>query len=138
MCFNSAADCFYSFKQVKAEGKNQYKTTDEIPFNGTTYYRLKMVDNDESFDYSKIISVDKKSLDKTFKIYPNPTSQAIFIANTEGVTPDQVNIYNINGQLVKKGFKVNRIDISDLSNGLFIIEAILENNVVIREKLFKN
>jgi uncharacterized protein YdeI (BOF family) len=129
---------FYAFKQVKAEGKNQYKTTDEIPFNGTIYYRLKMVDNDESFDYSKIVSVDKKGLDKTFKIYPNPTSQAIYVENTEGVTPDQVNIYNINGQLVKKGNKANRIDVSDLSNGMFIIEAILENNVVLREKLFKN
>jgi Family of unknown function (DUF5689)/Secretion system C-terminal sorting domain len=129
---------FYAFKQVKAEGINQYKTTDELPNNGTTYYRLKMVDNDESFEYSKIVSVDKKGLSKIFYFYPNPASQAIFIGNTEGVTPDQVNIYNINGQLVKKGFKANRVDVSDLSNGMFIIEAILENNIVLREKLFKN
>lgn len=129
---------FFAFKQVKSDGLNLYNAIDEQPFNGTTYYRLKMVDNDESFDYSKIVSVDKKGLNKTFKIYPNPTSQVLFVENTEGVVFDELNIYNINGQLVKKGIKANKIDVSDLSNGMFILEGILENNVVLREKLFKN
>lgn len=129
---------FFAFKQVKSDGLNLYNAIDEQPFNSTTYYRLKMVDNDESFDYSKIVSVDKKGLNKTFKIYPNPTSQVLFVENTEGVVFDNLNIYNINGQLVKKGIKANKIDVSDLSNGMFILEGILENNVVLREKLFKN
>jgi uncharacterized protein YdeI (BOF family) len=129
---------FYAFKQIKADGKNQYRTTDEVSSNGTTYYRLKILDNDESFEFSKIVSVDKKGSNKAFRIYPNPTSQAILMENTEGVTPDQVNIYNVNGQLVKQGFKTQKMDVSDLSNGVYILEGILDNNVVLREKIFKN
>jgi hypothetical protein len=128
---------FFAFKQVKSEGINQYSTIDEQPYNGTTYYRLKMVDNDETFEYSKIVSVDKNSIDKTFKIYPNPTSNVFFIENTEGVVLD-LTVYNINGQIVKKGVKSNRIDVSDLSNGLYILEGMSDNTVVLREKLFKN
>jgi Family of unknown function (DUF5689)/Secretion system C-terminal sorting domain/Endonuclease/Exonuclease/phosphatase family len=138
---------FFAFKQVKSEGINQYTTIDELPYNGTTYYRLKMVDNDDAFEYSKVISVDKKALDKTFKVYPNPSSNVFFVENTvEARNPDtfgkgvilDINVYNINGQVVKRGLKTNSIDISDLSNGMYIIEGMLDNSVVLREKLFKN
>jgi hypothetical protein len=128
---------FFAFKQVKAEGINQYTTKDEQPFNSTTYYRLKMVDNDESYEYSKVVSVDKKAIDKTFKIFPNPTSNVFFVENTEGVALD-LTVYSVNGQVVKRVLKTNRIDVSDLSNGMYIIEGILDNSVVLREKLFKN
>jgi Secretion system C-terminal sorting domain/Family of unknown function (DUF5689) len=72
-----------------------------------------------------------------FKIYPNPSAQIVFIENTEGVLLD-LTLFNINGQVIKKGTKTNKIDVSDLSNGMYIIEGVLENNVVVREKFFKN
>jgi hypothetical protein len=128
---------FFSLKQVKAAGISMYKSIDEQPYNGTTYYRLKMVDNDESYEYSKVVSVDKNTSKKSFKIYPNPSSNVFFIENTEGVALDII-VYNINGQVVKRGLKTNRIDVSDLSNGMYIIEGMLDNSVVLREKLFKN
>jgi Family of unknown function (DUF5689)/Secretion system C-terminal sorting domain/Endonuclease/Exonuclease/phosphatase family len=140
---------FVPFKLVKAEGANVYKTTDEQPYNGTTYYRLKMVDNDASYEYSKVVSVDKKSLNKTLKVYPNPASSVFFVENieslrnpatggTEGSLLDRILIYNLNGQVVKAVSNTNKIDVSDLSNGLYILEAQLKDNSVLREKIIKN
>jgi uncharacterized protein YdeI (BOF family) len=129
---------FVPFKMLKAEGANVYKTTDEQPYIGTTYYRLKMVDNDASFEYSKVVSVDKKSLNKTLKVYPNPASNVFFVENTEGPLLDRILIFNLNGQVVKAVSNTNKIDVSDLSNGLYILEAQLKDNSVLREKIIKN
>jgi Secretion system C-terminal sorting domain/Family of unknown function (DUF5689)/Endonuclease/Exonuclease/phosphatase family len=140
---------FVPFNMLKAENANVYKTTDEQPYVGTTYYRLKMVDNDASFEYSKVISVDKKSLNKTLKVYPNPASNVFFVENieslrnpatggTEGPLVDRILILNLNGQVVKTETNTNKINVSDLSNGLYILEVQLKDKSVLREKIIKN
>lgn len=54
---------------------NQYYSF-SLPFNNqTTYYRLKQVDIDGQFDYSKII-VETSQLGK-FILYPNPSTQDV-------------------------------------------------------------
>ncbi|WP_143828728.1 T9SS type A sorting domain-containing protein [Dyadobacter fermentans] len=52
-----------------------YRFVDET-FNTTSYYRLRQVDFDDSYTYSKIISLihEKESLDR-FVVYPNPSRQ---------------------------------------------------------------
>jgi hypothetical protein len=140
---------FVPFKIIKAEKLNTYRTTDEQPYVGATYYRLKMVDNDASFEYSKVVSVDKKSLTKTLKVYPNPVSNVFFVENIEslqspatggtaGIFPEKILIYNLNGQVVKTETNTNKVDVSDLSNGLYILEAHLKDKSILREKIIKN
>ena len=46
-----------------------YIATDNLPANGTNFYRLKMVDNDGSFEYSSIVKITAKNeMDKTMAI----------------------------------------------------------------------
>lgn len=53
-------------KTVAAKGNSttisNYSAADNNPAEGTNYYRLKIVDNDGSFSYSKIIAVDVKGV----------------------------------------------------------------------------
>ena len=51
-------------------------------------------------------------------IYPNPTSDLIFIENIE---PQFVSIYSLDGKLVKTVEDTNVIDVRDLNKGLYLI-----------------
>ena len=51
-------------------------------------------------------------------IYPNPTSDFIFIENIE---PQQITIYSLDGKLVKTVENANIVDVRDLNDGLYLI-----------------
>jgi hypothetical protein len=65
------------FANVKAKGtsntESNYAAVDPLPAKGVNYYRLKMVDMDASFLYSKIITI-KINEDATLetRVMPNP------------------------------------------------------------------
>lgn len=71
--------------------KISYSGIDEAPINGINYYRLKQVDNNQVFKYSKIISVhlvEEKELQ--FLIFPNSnpgefTAKITGLKNSESV-----------------------------------------------------
>ena len=68
---------FESIGRIDAAGDAtwtiDYAFTDESPIlNQTSYYRLKQVDKDESFDYSPIQSVIVKSQETASSVFPNP------------------------------------------------------------------
>lgn len=60
-------------------------------------------------------------------VFPNPATDHITISAT--VQPDKVNIYNINGQLQITSTNQKVIDVSDLSQGVYIVKAIKGNQV---------
>jgi hypothetical protein len=66
-------------------------------------------------------------------IYPNPTKHAFFIKSD--YTPQSIEIYNQAGICVKKETTVddNKIDVSDLSSGLYFICIYIENRSVIQK-----
>ena len=51
-------------------------------------------------------------------IYPNPTSDFIFIENIE---PQQITIYSLDGRLVKTVENANVVDVRDLKEGVYLI-----------------
>lgn len=55
--------------------EHSYRFVDE-EFNTTSYYRLRQVDHDDSYTYSKVVCVipEKESLDR-FYVYPNPSTE---------------------------------------------------------------
>ena len=66
---------------VKAKGYSStttnYKYTDQNPVKGTGYYRLKMVDLDGKFTYSKTVSVTSDNDSRPLVIYSNPFNDQI-------------------------------------------------------------
>jgi hypothetical protein len=68
------------------------------------------------------------------KVYPNPTSDYI---NIETVTTiKELTVYNILGQLVIHS-TVNKVDVSGLPNGTFIVEVLLNDGQKRYSKIVK-
>lgn len=67
--------------QVKGKGTssltNSYTFTDKNPGTGVNYYRLRQVDFDGAFEYSKTIAVHMKETRASVKAYPNPFSYSL-------------------------------------------------------------
>jgi hypothetical protein len=105
---------------VKSKGaKGTYTFTDNTPLS-TSYYRLKQVDNDGKFEYSKVISIAQTSKGKGLSVYPNPVSSHLTIENTEGET---FQILNLLGQQVLSGKTTQQIDVSRLPQGTYILKV---------------
>ena len=131
---------FKAIRQVKAAG-NSSKKTDYI-FNDNllttdkiVYYRLKQMDINGTFKYSKTVAIyntiDKKS---SLKVYPNPAKNAITIDNSTAIK--SINIYNLQGILINKSM-INTIDISNYSAGIYLLEVENTEGSVSRIKFVK-
>jgi hypothetical protein len=69
---------FETITIVEAIGNSQdiqkYSVTDQNPYLGVSYYRLKQTDYNGSFEYSKIVSVNfSMDLGYGLNVFPNPT-----------------------------------------------------------------
>lgn len=116
-----------------------YRYTDETPDNAI-YYRLKQVNFDGTFSYSKTIYVacmNEEEFINNMNIYPNPANS---IVNIEG-TPIGTHyyIYNSQGRLVNFGTiesELQIIDISRNASGLYNI-ILKYNNLTVERKIIK-
>lgn len=102
-----------------SQATNDYSFLDKNPFL-LTYYRLKQIDYDGKFEYSKIVYVKKDEAKLSF--YPNPVKGQLFVSGLE--KEENITIHNIEGRKVldQKMSSYQPINTSALSNGLYIIK----------------
>lgn len=63
-------------------------------------------------------------------IYPNPSSDVVYITNTTTKTVNQITIYDISGKQVREIKEpTNKVVISDLSSGAYFVKLACENEV---------
>jgi len=74
--------------------KKDYTFLDNSLEKGNYYYRLKQIDQDESFEYSRIIGVNV-SAETALKIYPNPVTDILSIQSE--IEINSVEIFNAAG-----------------------------------------
>jgi hypothetical protein len=105
----------------------------------TVYYRLKMIDIDGEYKYSQIISLDENgsnSINYTLvSSFVNDNLLNVII-NSKKKTIANYTLYNTAGNIVfsekniniTTGYNENRINISKLSSGVYILKIHLEND----------
>jgi CHRD domain/Secretion system C-terminal sorting domain len=104
---------------VKAKGKAaSYDFIDNAPFS-MSYYRLRQIDFDGKESLSKVVSIASKG-NKKLKIFPNPVSNVLTIETEENSV---VHILNLLGQEVISSNNTQRLDVSFLPRGTYIIKA---------------
>ena len=117
-----------------------YSFIDENPQNGSNYYRLKQIDFDGTFEYSNIISVVFENEIKT-SFYPNPTNNQLII-NTALQGEVIIRLISMNGQIIYESIETIdnqlNIDVSDLNGGMYYLQVINKNSLILNEKFVKN
>jgi hypothetical protein len=123
--------------------RNTYFFLDESPL-AANYYRLKMVDEDGKYSYSKIVVVNQTAAPVS-KIHPNPFIQSFVISTfLPSAQPLKVQLLDMNGSLVRyKSFNGqpgdNRIEFTDLGNlqaGVYMVRIIKLDSVT-EQKIIK-
>ena len=106
-----------------AKYTNTYAFLDQNPLPGINYYRLKQIDLDGQFEYSRIVGTRMKN-EQEVKVYPNPATGIIYI---EGASAG-VKIMDILGRQVLKGTITHQqLDVSGLPVGIYIMKVFSEN-----------
>ncbi|MFY7963366.1 MAG: T9SS type A sorting domain-containing protein [Chitinophagaceae bacterium] len=118
---------FTSIQNVKATNQDSYSFLDKNIVAGNNYYRIKAVDNDGKFLYSKTVSFNSKN-EIALSIYPSPAKNQVVINNLTG--NNNISIVNTIGQIVLQKSNVStssiNVDISTLQNGVYSV--IINNN----------
>lgn len=128
----------------KSQGESyqevNYGYVDKKPGSGDNYYRLKMVDADRTFAYSKIIKVrfDTPALNSEF--YPNPVSDILNLKSTDWNQVRSVELHSLTGLSVYKSGKTvsKTIDVKNLPVGMYILTITHKNGEVINRKVLIN
>lgn len=105
--------------------KKEYAFEDASAFERSVqvvYYRLRQVDYNGAYEYSKIISVKNTTGNTNVKIYPTTTS-GLLTVEAEGASVDVVTVVNQVGQVVLTAQKVNSVDMSALPAGLYLVQV---------------
>lgn len=113
----------------QTEGRQTYQFTDPSPALGTNYYRLRMVDEDGSYEYSKVKDVINRPNEPVLLVSPNPVSNQTIRLRTFMLENSTLKLSTILGQDIP--FRTNDVGnntvelvpTSTLSPGIYIISA---------------
>ncbi|MCX6209523.1 MAG: YHYH protein [Bacteroidetes bacterium] len=121
-----------------SQNNNKYSFTDLGTFINTKYYRIKVVDINGKYSYSKVISFHQdKAID--ISIFPNPVAD-ILIMQANGIVKNsmEITLANSTGQIIKKqqflqGSTIAYLETKDCSNGTYFISV----NDGLNKKVYK-
>lgn len=129
----------YNFEEIgKLNGAgtttviNSYLFIDGEPLIGINYYRLKMVDQNNYYEYSNIILINSLQLTQQINIFPNPVDDNLSIEFNVSSSQDIIiEIMALNGEViskenifVEKGDLIEHKIVSELPGGIYFINII--------------
>jgi hypothetical protein len=123
---SAGSDGFMAVDTLSAQGgaiRNDYHYEDGDAPAGQLTYRIKEVDIDGRFEYSKYVTVELAGENKRLALYPNPVVSSTRIQLPDGLDRAIVQIYTQSGATVKtlKLSDHQVIDCSSLSKGIYYL-----------------
>lgn len=120
---------FTTISKVYAKGnstqKQDYNFTDNTPFNGINYYRLKQVDKDGKYAYSvtRVINFLK---DIGISVYPNPAKDVLVVHGLPATGNTQIAIFSLAGSKIATGIAAGEnytVNIKNLAAGTYYVKV---------------
>lgn len=111
---------------AKGESKSlsSYSFSHADPASGENMYRLKMIDLDDTFAYSRIISLNFGG-EGSISFYPNPATELLQINIKDWTKVAVVKLIDMNGRTVYTSLSAGlhkTIDVRSLSQGMYLVE----------------
>jgi hypothetical protein len=124
---------------------NTYSFTDYELINQSAYYRLKQVDFNGAFEYSKVIVSLNCAAEMDISLYPNPFNDAITIQlPTQNEQEYHIEIKDYLGRIILREIITNnsgsshQLDLSSLaSKSVYVISINNKQKIVLHQKLIR-
>lgn len=129
---------FQSRAKIYSETNNasqntEYEFTDELPFGGLSYYRLKATDLNGISEYHGIIAVRMDVKGPEILLYPNPSVENYIMVSFSGDKETYFKINSITGIIFEKGILqpgVNQIQFeNNIKPGFYFIQVEVPINI---------
>jgi hypothetical protein len=108
----------------ETRSSSYYSFTDKSPMDGENLYRLKMIDKDRTFSFSRIESL---TFDFDISFYPNPVSDFLKIRGlSQTKSPiKKTEVLNNYGTVVisRLSFPVDGMNVSSLPTGIYFLKT---------------
>jgi hypothetical protein len=107
----------------KGNGDHAYTFIDPEAVNGEANYRIKQIEIDGKYSYSKIINL-KTTIDYSISVYPNPVITTVkIVVNNPKLKNTEAILFDPNGKKVKEIWLMNstEIDLSNMITGMYLL-----------------
>jgi hypothetical protein len=123
----------------QSSGLKNYGFSHVLPAAGANYYRLKMVDKDQSYAYSTIRELQ---FEQSYQVslYPNPAVEKVRISMDHWENIAGVKLLNAQGTTLSASFKKplsKEINMKDFSAGLYVVQLLLNDGSTAAVKVIK-
>jgi hypothetical protein len=125
---------------ISAQGESSqlthYQFTDKKTAYGENFYRLKMIDKDGTFAYSRIQSIRVAGKVET-AFYPNPVSDKLFVNINNVSDIKRVRLHTILGKEVYSAASIpsSGIDVRGLTSGTYLVSIIMADGTSYAKKI---
>lgn len=118
--------------------ERQYVFNDNSPNVGLNYYRLRIVDTDGTFAYSRIVTLFNDEQGGTFSLFPNPVVRELKFSGLEDGNHN-VSVLDALGRMVLQQQISNNgpLNVSRLPNGTYFLEVRTPGADVIVKRFIK-
>ena len=120
-----------------SSGGSSYSFRHNTDNTGLHYYRIRQVDRDGKFNYSRVVQLFIGAGNNTVKVYPNPVKYVVHVQLQDGQFLNQVVLLDQQGRIVRiiKGAALNNrpviIQMNDLPPGFYTIKLFLKDAAII-------
>ena len=140
---------FTEVAHVKAAGNStqliNYKAYDDRPRAGNNYYRIKQVDFNGEFTYTKLVAAKYGGARADLSIVPNPAKdKAIITFNSSGNYPAVIKVHTMQGSSVvdkqfftEEGLNEFTLNMNEFPKGIYTVQLIVDDQNMI-SKLVKD
>ncbi len=114
-----------------------YTFTDYSPAQGTNIYRLKQVDFDGQYSYSKVmvVLVNNGMAEETIQLFPNPSKGVV---NIKGIESPKVTVFNTAGTALYVSQNQTTLNLDFLQLGVYFLQIESQDGEVSRHRFLKD
>ncbi len=136
---SSNAQNFEAIGRIMGTGnstaKQIYSYVDVSPKIGLNYYRLKQVDLDGQFEYSRIVSARLTGFG-LFKAYPNPVVEILTIELPSELTIESACLIDLTGRKVRE-FSDSNVSVEGVENGMYTLQVKTKDGRTFQQRVLK-
>jgi choice-of-anchor A domain-containing protein len=122
----------------KGESKElaRYQFVHSNPVNGENYYRLKMIDVDGTYAFSRVRDIAVNGA-VALAVYPNPVVNQATIATQDWSNVKEIYLINTAGKRMALSTSSEKIDLSQVGAGIYVLQVNQLNGATSTTKIVK-